>query len=197
LQQDPNKRDKFRARPAQIRGKQLPSGGSSAPDHNNAGKGNSAGQQQGSGNGGFTPMAMSRENSMDDLRAAGMRPRTGLAAQMNESDRAKSFGDSRGQSGQSSPYASRRGSSEDIGAVLSPDQQRHKLPPNKSSDLLVPPGQLPSQQVGQGSMTYNNLSHSPGPNGNGAGHSRVNGDNIDDEKSISAVSGQQPRYTYA
>jgi hypothetical protein len=73
LQQDPNKRDKFRSRPAQLR---KPGVQPLSSTHAN---GNGKGHQAG-----FTPVAMTRENSMDDLRAAGMRPRTGLQAQVGE-----------------------------------------------------------------------------------------------------------------
>ena len=86
LQQDPNRRDRFKSRPAQRRGSQggqgqmapTPMGGAYGGGYNNGGSNYNGGALSG-----FTPLAMTRENSMDDLRAAG-RARGGLGLQVPE-----------------------------------------------------------------------------------------------------------------
>jgi hypothetical protein len=170
LQQDPNKRDKFRSRPAQLR---KPGVQPLSSTHAN---GNGKGHQAG-----FTPVAMTRENSMDDLRAAGMRPRTGLQAQVGEHsylNRSKNYShfDNGVDSEQNSPtnrsYGGSRRSSMDDG--VSPEQRmrmmgggagasgRGSIDGGASGQHLAPPGAAPV--VGQGSL----LIYSQSPSGGGA-----------------------------
>ncbi len=204
LQQDPNKRDRFRARPANVRGGK-PVGaradGGASSDQSGAGVGGGA---KGLGVG-FTPLALTRENSMDDLRAAGMRPRTGLTTQFGEhtyENRAKNYpagsaggggsADSRVPSGQNSPTGgnrsynvSRRGS-DDFSAGLSPEQ-RQRLMAGRQSEQQQSGGQhLAPPQVGSGSMVIRTASPSEGLPAGAARAAQ------DDEKQA----GGQPRYTY-
>jgi hypothetical protein len=123
---------------------------------------------------------MTRENSMDDLRAAGMRPRTGLQAQVGEHsylNRSKNYShfdnvDSEQNSPTNRSYGGSRRSSMDDG--VSPEQRmrmmgggagasgRSSIDGGTSGQHLAPPGAAPV--VGQGSL----LIYSQSPSAGGA-----------------------------
>jgi len=205
LQQDPNKRDKFRSRPAltsRSRAPVVPLSASHAAQEQNGKGGN------GGGNGGFTPLALTRENSMDDLRAAGMKPRTGLQTQVGEhsyAHRSKNYyaqdgGPSLPGSGYNSPNrshnSSRRNSADD--GFVSPEMRGRLIPPGAGRNVidgrLAPPNgnlliysQSPSASAVAG----------PASSGPLSSRATVAAGRDDDEKAAAGGAAAQPRYTYA
>lgn len=211
MRQDPNKKDKFKARTAVITGKGGRGGreGSPMPPH-----------QQG-----FTPMNMTRENSFEDLRVAG-KPRTGLSSQAGEhsySNRSKNYshiggGSTGNNTGENTPNDrsynnSRRGSADDTGAErqglmagqrgeyigggVGQGPQNNLLIYSQSPSNVGPPPQFPPSSSAAGSRPP-----PPIPSRANIGHQlqvpsgQVSRQSSDEEKSQGAVAAGQPRYTY-